>query len=213
MRYVDLSNVTIGEALRLEPRGGEVLAEGDTPVIWAHEGDGVRAVVVAFPLDQSDLSLRVAFPIFLSNALSWLGGAERIASAGDTVTIPSGSITEAIVTSPDGLSRRQAASDGRVVLPTIDRVGVYTVRVGDRELRLAVNPAAEESVIAPLSPRNGRSEAVVDDSERSRDAWRLFLTMALVVLLAEWMLWLRTLPRLPRWRRIPQVLRPRRSHG
>ncbi|OFX14613.1 MAG: hypothetical protein A2V59_02545 [Armatimonadetes bacterium RBG_19FT_COMBO_69_19] len=213
MRYVDLGGVTIGEALRLQPRGGEVLAEGDTPLIWAYEGEGIRAVVVAFALDQSDLPLRIAFPILLSNAVSWLGGAERIAHAGDTVTIPSGSAAEATVTGPDGVPQRVAASGGRVILPTIERVGVYTVRVGDRELGFAVNPVAEESVIAPMSPRAGRPEAALSDNRRSRDVWQVLLMIALAVVLGEWFLWLRTLPRIPRWGSAPHLLRGRRSHG
>jgi len=213
MRYVNLGDVTIGEALRLEPRGGEVLAEGATPLIWAYDGDGVRAVVTAFPLEQSDLPLRVGFPIFLSNALSWLGGTERLAQAGDTVTIPSGSLAEATVTGPDGVEQRLPASGGRVVLPAVERVGLYAVRIGDRELRVAVNPAAEESVIAPLSPGTVRSEAAPGDSERTRQAWRFFLVLAAVVVIAEWLLWLRTLPKTGPGGRAPRLLRPWRTHG
>jgi hypothetical protein len=214
MRYVDLGEVTIGQALRLLPRGGEVLAEGDTPLIWAHEGDGVRAVVMAFALDQSDLPLRVAFPIFLSNALSWLSGADRIYQTGDTVAIPSGSVPEAVVDMPDGARHRLAASSGRVVIPYVERAGIYTVRVGSREQRLAVNPAAEEINIAPVgAPRSPSSAGAAPAGERTGDIWRLILGLALVVLCAEWVLWLRGLPRTPKWGRNAYLLRQRGSHG
>lgn len=214
MRYVDLGEVTIGQALRLLPRGGEVLAEGDTALIWAHDGDGVRAVVVAFALDQSDLPLRVAFPIFLSNALSWLSGADRIYQTGDTVAIPSGSAPEAVVATPDGAQRRLPASAGRVIIPAVERAGVYTVRVGNREQRLAVNPVAEEINIAPIGPAPRPSSAQAPAAgERTGDIWRLILGLALVVLGAEWVVWLRGLPRIPKWGRNAYLLRQRGSHG
>ncbi|MDQ7843516.1 MAG: VWA domain-containing protein [Armatimonadota bacterium] len=213
MRYVDLTDVTIGEALRLEPRGGEVLAEGTTPLIWAYEGDGVRALVTAFSLEQSDLPLRVGFPIFLSNALSWLGGAEPMVQAGDTVTIPSGSVAEAVVTGPDGEVRRVAASGGRVVLPTVEHVGLYTVRIGDRDRRVVVNPAAEEVAIAPLAPRSSGSEDRAGGSGQSREAWRAVLLLALIVVCSEWLLWLRTLPKAGAWGQAPRLLHPRKTHG
>jgi len=213
MRYVDLADVTIGDALRLEPRGGEVLAEGTTPLIWVYEGDGVRAVVTAFSLEHSDLPLHVGFPIFLSNALTWLGGAERIAQAGDTVILPSGSVAEAVVTGPDGQVRPVAAAGGRVVLPAVDHVGLYTVRIGDRERRVVVNPAAEEVAIAPLAPRSIRAEDSAGGNVQAREAWRSVLIVALMVVLAEWFLWLRTLPKAGTWGRTPRLLRPRKTHG
>src|SRR5256712_4827374 len=74
MRYVDLHDLTIGSALALRPRGGEVLAEGEVPLIWAYDSAGIRAVVLGFGLQESDLPLQIAFPILLNNALSWLSG-------------------------------------------------------------------------------------------------------------------------------------------
>lgn len=197
MRYVDPGGITIGEALRLVPRGGEVLLEGDVPLIWAYEGDGLRAVVLAFPIDQSDLPLRVAFPILLNNTLSWLSGAERLYSAGDTIAIPSGSASDAVVTGPGGRTERIAASSGRIILPAVERAGVYRVRVGDREVRLAVNASPEESVIAPV-PAPSAATAPGRGGGRPSTAWQGLLVVVLLVLCAEWWLWLRTLPRIPR---------------
>lgn len=213
MRYVDLAGVTVGEALRIVPRGGEVLAEADTPLLWAYEGEGIRALVTAFRLDQSDLPLRIAFPILLSNAVSWLGGADRIAQAGDTISIPSGAAADASVTSPDGTTTTLPASGGRVILPAVERAGLYTVRLGGRELPLAVNPVGEESVIAPMWARAERPEAEQRHIGGQRDVGQIVLLVVLVVLILEWWLWLRTLPHIPRWGAPPHVLRRRGSHG
>ncbi len=197
MRYVDLTAITIGDALRLAPRGGDVLAEGETPLIWAYEHDGVRAVVVAFSPDQSDLPLHVGFPIFLNNALFWLAGAERSFQAGDTVMLPAGSATEALAIDPGGVEHRVRATGGRIVLPALERIGVYTIRAGGREQRLVVNPAPAESVIAPVFA----PASPADPSARTRglrtDLWSAAVLLALGVLIAEWWLWMRSLPRIP----------------
>lgn len=211
MRYVDLGGITIGEALRLIPRGGDVLAEGETPLLWAYEGDGLRAVVLAFPLEQSDLPLRVAFPILLSNTLSWLGGTERQYAAGETITIPAGAAPAADVVGPDGSAERIPASGGRIVLPAVERTGIYTVRVGARVLSVAVNPSPEEAVITPLGPPQPRALSSGASGGRGSTAWRGVLLAVLLVLIVEWLLWLRTLPRIPRPARAH--LWPRRAGG
>lgn len=213
MRYVDPGEVTIGEALRLRPRGGEVLVEGEGPLLWAYEGDGLRALVLAFSLDQSDLPLHVAFPILMSNALAWLGGTERLYVAGDTIALPSGSAPAAVVTGPDGSRVRVEASAGRVVLPAVERAGVYTVRVGGRELRLAVNPAPEESAIAPVAAPTPAAPVRDAAAGRTGQLWRGLLLAVLLVLCAEWVLWLRTLARVPVRARGPAGLRSKSLHG
>lgn len=197
MRYVDLTGVTIGEALALRPKGGEVLAGGEVPLIWVYDGDGIRAVVVGFSLDQSDLPLQVGFPILLSNALHWLAGGDQVYQAGDALILPAGAQREAVVSDPTGARTALTAAGGRFVIPALERVGIYTVRIGDRERIVAVNPSVDESVIAPVPATGpGATSARTDRrGERIADLWTVVLGLALVVLLGEWVLWLRTLPR------------------
>src|SRR5205807_1410535 len=74
LHYVDLSGVRVARALALAPQGGRVLAGGDVPLLWAYEGGGIRALVLGFALQDSDLPQRVAFPILMANSLAGLGG-------------------------------------------------------------------------------------------------------------------------------------------
>ena len=211
MRYVSLDDVAIGEGLRLIPKGGEVLAEGETPLLWAYEGDGVRAIVSAFTLDQSDLPLRVAFPIFLQNALTWLGGAERVYQAGAPIILPSRALADAELQWPDGTRQRLASSGGRFVVPAAERAGVYVFRAGTREDVLVVNPSAEEIAIAPVyAPPATAAQGPVTARGLS-DLWRALLVLAVAVLCLEWWLWLRALPRRRTRRRDAYLLRPERT--
>lgn len=210
MRYVALEDVRIGEALVLVPKGGEVLAEGVTPLVWAYEGQGVRAVVIAFTLEQSDLPLHMAFPIFLQNALTWLGGAQRIYQAGSPIILPSRGASDAELQEPDGTRRHLQPSGGRFVVPSADRVGTYVLRTGAREEVLVVNPAAEEISIAPVRVPSSAAARAPESARGLADTWRLLLLLAVAVLVVEWWLWLRTLPRRRVRRPEAYLLRPER---
>jgi hypothetical protein len=211
MRYVTLEGVTIGEALRLAPTGGEILAEAETPLLWAYEGEGIRAIVSAFSLDQSDLPLHMAFPIFLQNALTWLGGGERAYEAGAPVVLPSRGDTDAVLEWPDGSSQALTSSAGRFVIPAADRAGVYVLRTGTREYSFVVNPSAEEIAIAPVRPRAAGAAPPAGTARGMSDIWRALMLLAVAVLSVEWWLWLRGLPARRGRRREAYLLRPERT--
>lgn len=210
MRYVTLDDVTIGEALRLVPRGGEVLAEGEVPLLWAYEGEGIRAIVSAFTLEQSDLALHLAFPILLHNALTWLGGAERVYTAGSPIILPSRDAEEAELRGPDGAPRRLVSSGGRFVVPSADRAGVYVLRRGTREDVLVVNPAPEEIPVTPVRAASAATSPGQATTVGVSDVWRTVVVIALAVLALEWWLWVRALPLQRLRRREAYLLRPER---
>src|SRR5439155_560029 len=120
MRYVDLRDLTIASALALRPRGGEVLAEGEVPLIWAYDGAGIRAIVLGFGLPESDLPLQIAFPIFLNNALAWLSGTGGAFEAGDPLVVPAGPHPDAVLIDPAGNPTVLQARDGEFVGPALD---------------------------------------------------------------------------------------------
>lgn len=194
-RYVDLSAVRILETLDLQVRGGEVLVAGEVPLIWAYDGNGIRAVVMGFALDQSDLALHVAFPIFLQNAVTWLAGADAVLPAGSPLILPARDRAAAVLEGPSGRVSVSAAG-GRFVVPALDRAGVYTFTSGNTTRVFAVVAPAEESDIAPVSAAGtGPPADRTTDTRRLADLWGLFIAGALILLAAEWLLWIRGLPR------------------
>lgn len=207
MRYVDLRDVVIAQTLALRTSGGDVLAEGEVPIIWAYSAGGIRAVVVGFALHDSDLALQIAFPIFLSNAVSWLSGAGLAYDAGQALAVPAGPHAEAVLVTPDGSRTVLRAQGGQFVVPVLQRVGIYAIQFGGRTRRVAVNPVPSESEIAPAAPAAGGASSVPPDRTRRPISLAPVVLLAAVgVLLVEWALWLRSLPRartaapLPRWR-------------
>ena len=157
LRFVDLSDVRIDRALALAPEGGRVLAAGAVPLVWAYDGGGVRIVILAFALEDSDLPLHVAFPILIQNSLAWLGGAIADARVGDDVQVPAGSASSATLTDPDGGRATLRPVDGVFVLPPLARAGLYRLSVAggaDRVFAAEIgSPAGERD---PPRARAGR---------------------------------------------------------
>jgi Mg-chelatase subunit ChlD len=199
MRHLDLSRVAIQEALRVRPVGqGRALAESPlTPLIYAFEEAGVRGIYVGFDLFKTDFPLRVAFPLFVSNALRWLAPS-RLEDAGlqltpgqaITLALPGGA-REATARAPDGRTRRVPADrGGRIHYVDTTQVGIYTMRVGGWEGRYAVNLLdAGESSTAPRplpAQAGGPAQAPAQRAfPRQQELWRLFGLLALLLLAAE----------------------------
>ncbi len=207
MRYVDLRDVVIARTLALRTNGGDVLAEGEVPLIWAYNAGGIRAIVVGFSLQESDLPLQIAFPILLSNAVSWLSGTGLAYDAGQALTVPAGPYPQAVLVGPDGSRTVLPAQGGQFIVPVLERVGIYTIQFGGRTRRVAVNPVPSESEIAPAAAAAPRVSSLPPDrTRRPIDLAPAVLLAAIGALLVEWALWLRTLPRSrpaaapPRWR-------------
>ncbi len=218
MRYVDLANVSISCAFPAQPAPwGQTIAETDEgPLIVAGERGEGRSVWVGFPLLESDMPLRIAFPIFLTNTLEWLsarpgsagGGLTR---AGEIVALAPPSRTGTVtVTRPDG--EKDTVSESRTVgTPLLysrtDRVGIYKATGSDGYLQpFAVSLLSRaESRIAPVAkpqvevtdaPAPGESKPPVGSSVTvRREVWPYAAAVVLVILCAEWLFFHRRLGR------------------
>jgi hypothetical protein len=96
---VDLNNVLIERSRKIRPAAGaRVLAEGsDGPLMVVRDRGGRRMLSVAWAVLDSDFPLRVGFPVFVANAVSWLvhdqaagGGMNAIAGRTFSVAAPAG---------------------------------------------------------------------------------------------------------------------------
>lgn len=182
LRFVDLRGTVVGVSADWQvpddDPGWRVLARtGDlTPVLRRFETPELRIVQAAFHPSQTDMVFRPAFPTLMTNLLRDFRGEERL---------PLGSPL------PDGAMFDERPTD-RATQP-----GLYQVEgrllsaslLSAAESRLPGVPAAVPAVTPP-------SEAV----ERQRGASLWLVLIALIVLLAEWLVWSGARPR--RWRRL-----------
>jgi uncharacterized membrane protein len=206
MRFVDLSKVGIEEGLRVRPlAAGKTLLESvGGPLIFLLEESQRKAVFVGFDLFKSDLPLRVAFPLILSNSLRWLHpvgleGADLMVKAGSPflLTVEHG-VQEATVADPAGRTRQAEITRGALSFAQTDHVGVYTLTTGTgsgRAVRFAVNLLeARESDIRPQPlavappPTTG---GPADVFTYQRELWPFLLGLAIVTLCLEGFLYWR----------------------
>ncbi len=160
--------------------------EWGTGFLWAGkecagyygEHDGVRTVVVGFDIRESDFPLKAEFPVFISNALRFLGDtsllAENVYEAGETV-----------------LFHPQADIDVNTLTARTKKAGLYEVEAKDRREQYVVRFAtssqsdgqiAAESIGSDFSYR----EVLVKQSLR-----KAVLLVALILLILEWILYVR----------------------
>ncbi len=204
LRYVDLSDVHILQARRVEPPpGARVLVEAEGgPLLFVVERPEGRLAVLTFDLRDSDLPLQVAFPILTANLMDWLmprGGAAlpTVVHPGDPVTIqPDPEAVEIRITAPDSTRHSLAVGEKLPVFAATDQLGVYLVEQFDQSdaplqsAILTVNLFDEaESNIAPRETvQVGQTEvsAAAREEEGRREFWPWLTGAALGVLVVEW---------------------------
>ncbi|MCX7681344.1 MAG: BatA and WFA domain-containing protein, partial [Anaerolineae bacterium] len=171
LRYVDLSGLVIQRAARIPlPDWARPVVvassaadqdEGDMPLLAVGQRDGRRLAVLAFDLRQSDLPLRVAFPVLLAHLVDYLapgirGAFPETVVPGAVVEIPlPPQASAALVTYPDGTRADLTVRAGAALFEDTQMPGIYEVTwkgEGERWLlgRFAVNGFnALEADIAP----------------------------------------------------------------
>ena len=196
LQYVDLSSVRVARALALAPQGGRVLAGGDVPLLWAYEGGGIRALVLGFALQDSDLPQHVAFPILMANGLAWLGGGALELRAGGALQVPAGGAAGAALIHPDGRREAVRAEEGMFLLPPLTRAGVYQLRGpgGAREITVLsadrraglIRPGTAPAAARPAG-QGGRRQGGGPLSSQV-PLWPWLLLGAVGVAMGEWIL-------------------------
>ena len=144
MRFVDLNTSTILRAVRLplEIPGWTVrapVAGADGPLVVSLESSRRRRVIIAFDPIDSDLPVRVAFPLLIHNAVAWLANKNNDAQvqiqAGDTLHLENGiHVVHGPLTASGSGQKFAVDGDFR---PT--RNGFYRIENGQEQKLIAVN--------------------------------------------------------------------------
>ncbi len=204
VRFLALDDVNVAEGHKLVPQSGDkVLGAADggaSPILVAGTRGGFKFVALGFDVRQSDLPLRIAWPLFVLDCINWFTDedAEYLSAyrTGEVWRIPVGAAaTKAVVKMPDGTTQPVAVHEGRAVLLG-ERAGFYelTDDAGDegaRPVAFAANLLdAEESAIAP------QDRLSVDGKEAGeltgfhfgvrREIWVYLLLAAALLTALEW---------------------------
>ena len=199
MRWMsDLEDTNIGVATRyrLQPGDRALASSQQTPLIIAGERSGARFVALAFDMRNSDLPLRVSWPVLLINSVDWFAGEDPAYlssfKTGETWRIPvAPGVDTAEIETPNGRHLRVPVIEGRAVTHGV-QAGFYRLRAGDDTQIIAGNLVdPDESHCAPR-PRldvNGAvaSAPVAGRVGVRREIWIYLLAAALGIIAIEWM--------------------------
>ncbi|AUX24817.1 hypothetical protein SOCEGT47_053570 [Sorangium cellulosum] len=202
LRYTALSDVNIARAhtLKGEKEDRVVGRSYKGPLLIEGRRGGVKFVALGFDVRESDFPLRIAWPLFLLNAINNFVEEDTsyISSfrTGAVWHIPASSSAEtATLEQPDGTERTVPIQDGRAVFLG-QHAGFYTLRVGAggaaEESMFAANLSApEESAIAPAAELKvgGQSAGAVSEFKIGvrRELWVYLLAAVLLVTAIEWL--------------------------
>jgi len=199
VRFLALDDVNVAAGHKLVPEPGDkVLGASDggaSPILVAGTRGGHRFVAMGFDVRDSDLPLRMAWPLFVVDCINWFTDedAQYLSSfrTGDVWRIPvAGGVASASVKMPDGTVQPVPVHEGRAVLLG-QRAGFYELTAGEQTTQFAANLLdAQESAIAP------RDAPVVDGKAAGelagfhvgvrREIW-IYLLLAVALLTAlEW---------------------------
>jgi uncharacterized membrane protein len=196
---LNLAELQVRVAMPLRDGGAGValarIAQG--PLIYALEQDKLRLVYFGFDLLQSDLPLRVAFPVLFHNIFEWFQpqrlefpGQSVRAGAPINITAPQ-SGSETAITIPSGKIETLSSTSGSLVFADTIEAGFYRYKNGQREGEFAVNLLdEEESQIAPRLSANAsaqKSDAAVR-AESGLSLWPMLLGAVILLLGAELLL-------------------------
>ncbi len=201
MRFVELSGLRVARGYNYQmPPWMMPLVESDTVTLaWLGEREGQRIVVLSFDIrsdGSNNFSMLPAFPIFFSNALSWLAETDiyhRQLRPGDPLkfSLP-GTATDRVVTirKPDGKELNLRPETDNVVFSDTDRVGVYEVTGKEFSEKFAVNLLDEsESDIRPADKIETGDQEIAGSTiyeVSNREIWGILVLAALVLLAVEW---------------------------
>jgi hypothetical protein len=207
VRFLSLETVNIARAHKLVPEPGDkvVGASDDGPILVAGSRGAFKFVALGFDVRDSDLPLRVAWPLFLVDAVNWFTDedATYLSSfrTGEVWRIPmAGRETLALLTRPDGKKAVIPVHEGRAVYLG-DQAGFYELSPYSSETKEIV-PGADKTAFAAnlLDATESRiapaDTLVVDGTTASplegfhvgvrRELWIYLLLAAALLTAIEW---------------------------
>ncbi len=191
--YLSYADLHVESATRREAAAWlkPIVSSSDDALIWAGDDGRRRVVMIGFDLAQSDLPLKVEFPILLANSITWLAGrdaltTDRAVRAGQPATVRT-SAASVTVTTPTGETQELAARDGSIIFADTLRAGAYELK--DAPSFAASLLSEAESDTAPrdsIKTRTGEVSGQAASFYSEREFWRWVALAALTVLSVEW---------------------------
>lgn len=160
LRHVHLENVQIGEAYQITPPAtAQVLARSfESPVLFVDVAPNRKIVFAAIDILQSDLPLRIAFPVIIANTIQWFqqrtGIQEYYLQTGEVLQQRIEPLSEAdspqdvprsvTITGPGDETWEIPIEQNEILFDQTQRAGFYELKRTDGSLPETTAPTREE---------------------------------------------------------------------
>ena len=204
LENVDLHGTAVESPTLLEaPREWEPLvASRQSGLVYAHAQKGLRVVVFAFDLSQTNLPRKVAFPLLMNNAFRWLFPYKFEFSflqgqAGAVYPIYLKKHLEAVrIQTPSGKEENYQPEASPFAYANTQEVGIYLAQQEQSNQFFAVNllDETESNIAVPEAPVGDAQEAlnlIGASAVAQYHLWLILFFIAAVLLMIEWYFWLR----------------------
>jgi len=205
MADVNLSNLIVEQAQQLQASDNAVHSLIETPqtdLMLSYEHEGLRAILLGFDIARSNLPLKVAFPVMMSNIITWLNPHKLSLSvlqtkAGEPYPIHLSPFTESFSLRPPGERwQKQQVTENPVIYRETTKVGVYMIAEDKQTRYFTVNLVNEaESDITPairgLEAEFPEETQAQEHIKTQQPLWMAFLLAILGVTMLEWYVWLK----------------------
>lgn len=205
MSFVDIRDMSVNQAAKLDlPRWAKpLITTADGVPLLASGQDGVgdrRVVILPFDLRQSNLPNLSAFPILMSNVMSYLspGGvvqASEIKTGAPESLVPLPQVDRVRVAAPNDVTSEFRIGQGPITYAATDVPGLYRVsqivqqgqQTVDDDLFAANLANPDESDIRPrLSGLSSSTPLDAGLTILQREFWGVLAALVLPLLLFEW---------------------------
>jgi VWA domain-containing protein/aerotolerance regulator-like protein len=196
---VDLQDVHVARSqdLRVSTFGRPLITSLQTPLVLVRD-DPFRQALFGFDLHESDLPLRIAFPILVQNLSEWMlppSVPSHSFHPDEPVTIvPESGATSVSIVRPDG-SRRALGGSGIATFGDTDLTGLYTVEqtvAGTVQrswfsVNLFSDPISQLKPVDRLTLPPTRTTAIQATHQGQLEIWTWIALAALGIVAAEWL--------------------------
>ena len=215
MRHVTLQNVLLPAALQILPstESHTLVETAEGAPLYLHiprpSGD---VLVLAVDFDQTDLPLRTAFPILMTNALTWFaGGTGTLNEAVSTGQVVRVAIPESLQTAdsadsdrlrlidPEGRATTITVANNSATIGPLAQTGIWKLQPAENSDGQSASQSVAELLIACNLTNRSESDLRVSAASQNPVAapslstgghpiWFLLVLPACCLLVAEWFL-------------------------
>ncbi|MGC9064145.1 MAG: vWA domain-containing protein [bacterium] len=192
MRFVDLEGIQIRRGVIFDASEGEdLISTPDGALAWSDDGFLGRIIALGFYPEESSFVERSSFPVFIKNAITWLGEnpSPTLLKTGEPFKLRTSEVNELVsIVTPSDILKRSSDDKRRLIFNETYRVGIYSIKskIGSIDVSVNLCSSSESDISQKVSEREFKGEVIPEEGGKSQlNLWYIFGLGALMALFTE----------------------------